>query len=155
MTRYGPSDIACLALGVAFALGGCASGRLPSSVVGPESKDAAKSPKRIPITDIPIPADAKLDADQSLVMGSQDRWLGRIVIRLDASPTEAFNHFATGMAKLGWNRTLAVQSRVSNMTFQRADRVALVQIEPASFGDGVTVWVTVTLVAQTATNGQV
>lgn len=155
MTRCGSSAVACLALGVAMALGGCASGQLPGGAAGPELKTAAEPSKQLPITDIPIPAGARLDAEQSLVMGSQDRWLGRVVIRVDMPPTEVFNHFAKDMAKFGWIRTLTIHSRVSNMTFTRADRVALVQIEPASFGGGVTVWITVALVAQAARNGQV
>ncbi len=146
--------LACLALGVAMALSACASGQLTSGSASPELKKAAGSSKQLPITDIPIPAGAKLDAEQSMIMGSQDRWLGRIVIQLEMSPTEVFNHFATGMAQLGWSRTLAVHSRVSNLTFLRADRVALIQIEPASFG-GVTVWVTVALATQTSRRGQV
>jgi hypothetical protein len=146
--------IACLALGAAMALGACASGQLPSSSASPEFKKAEGSSKQLPITDIPIPAGAKLDAEQSMIMGSQDRWIGRIVIQLDMSQTEVFNHFAAGMAKLGWSRTLTVHARVSNQTFQRADRVALIQIEPASFG-GVSVWITVVLATQSARRGQV
>jgi len=146
---------ACLALGLAMVLGACASGQLPSGPASAALKKAVESSRRLPITDIPIPAGARLDAEQSMIMGSQDRWLGRIVVRLDASPTEAFNHSVKDMAKSGWNRTLTVHARVSNMTFMRANRVALIQIEPASFGAGVTVWITVALVAQAARNGQV
>lgn len=146
--------LACLALGAAMALGSCASNKLPKDSANPELKKTVEPSKRLPITDVPIPAGAKLDVEQSMIMGSQDRWLGRIVIQLDMSSTEAFNHFAQGMVQSGWSRTLAVHARVSNLAFLRTDRVALVQIEPASFG-GVTVWITVALVTQTTRNGQV
>jgi hypothetical protein len=75
-------------------------------------------------------------------MGAQDKWLGRIVLRVDMAPTEAYNHFSKGMAGFGWNSITAVQARISSLTFQRGERVSTVQIEPASL-TGVLVSITV------------
>ena len=123
-------------------LAACAPGQ---AITGPSSPDqtAGTSPSNaLPVTDVPVPAGAKLDAEQSLIMGAQDRWLGRIVIRVDMAPAEAYNHFSKGMAGFGWNAITAVQARISSLTFQRGERVATVQIEPASL-TGVLVSITV------------
>lgn len=112
---------------------GCAAINQP--VVGPTSADqkAGTAPSNaLPISDIPIPAGARLDSENSLIMGAQDRWLGRLVIKADASPTEAYNHFNNGMPTFGWTVVTAVQARISTLIFMRSDRVAAIQIEPTT-----------------------
>jgi len=131
-----------LLLACALLLVACAPGQ---TVTGPTSPDqtAATTPSNaLPVSDIPIPAGAKFDAEQSLIMGAQDLWLGRIVIRVDMAPAEAYNHFSKGMAAFGWNVITAVQARISSLTFQRGERIAMVQIESASLS-GVLLSITV------------
>lgn len=131
-----------LSLACALLLVACAPGQ---AVTGPTSPDpsAGSTPSNaLPVSDIPIPAGAKFDAEQSLIMGAQDRWLGRIVLRVDMAPAESYNHFSKGMAAFGWNAITAVQARISSLTFQRGERVAMVQIESASLS-GVLVSITV------------
>ena len=89
-------------LGTTLFLGACATGQ---PVVGPTTQDqkAGSEPSNaLPISDIPIPAGAKMDTENSLIMGAQDRWLGRIVIKTDTSPTQTYNHFYNGMSAFGW-----------------------------------------------------
>ena len=114
----------------ANAANGAANGTTPAS-------------NTLQVSDIAIPAGAKLDTEKSLILGASDKWLGRIVLKTDQPPVQVFNHFYNGMANYGWSVFSAVQAQVSIQTFQRGDRVATIQIEPASMG-GSQVSITVT-----------
>ena len=94
------------------------------------------------VADISLPSGAKLDAEKSLVIGSGERWLGRLVIKADLSTVQAYNHFYNGMPPIGWTLITAVQSKLSHLSYLRGDRVASIQIEPVSFS-GVMITITV------------
>ncbi|MEN6628664.1 MAG: hypothetical protein ABFC42_03385 [Sulfuricella sp.] len=126
-------SVLMLMLVAATFLAGCAA--LNQPVVGPSSADqkaGSPPPTALPISDIPVPAGARLDTENSLIMGAQDRWLGRLVIKADISPTEAYNHFNNGMPTFGWTVVTAIQSKISTLIFMRGDRVASIQIEPTT-----------------------
>jgi hypothetical protein len=130
--------LTCLAL----SLGACATGQPVVSPSGPDQKAGTDSPNALQVTDISIPPGAKLDAENSLIIGTGDKWLGRVVIKSDMQPVQAYNHFYNAMPTLGWNLVTAVQAKTSNLTYLHADRVASIQIEPSSLG-GVTIGITV------------
>lgn len=108
----------------------------PSGTSGTSSVAAAKLTQ---ITDIPVPRDARIDESGSLILGSGDRWLGRVVIRVKTNSTETYNYYFNGMPRLGWTTLAAVQSKVSALTFTSGDRVANLQIEGGVGGATVTV----------------
>jgi len=104
-----------------------------------DGASAAAAIKLTQITDIPIPREARVDETASLILGSGDRWLGRVVIRVKTNSTETYNYYFNGMPRLGWTTLAAVQSKVSALTFTSADRVANLQIEGGVGGATVTV----------------
>lgn len=99
------------------------------------------------INDISLPPGARLDASNTLMIGSGERWFGKVAIKADASPVQVFNHFQKGMPALGWRPVSVVQSHTSLMIFQRGERIALVQIEPLQLG-GASVVVNVSIQEQ-------
>ncbi|HQR03834.1 MAG: hypothetical protein JSR19_02985 [Proteobacteria bacterium] len=119
---------------VTATLTACASGPAVVGSTGTDGKPATESTNTLQVSDIPIPAGAKLDPDKTLIMGANDRWLGRIVLRTDLPPVQVFNHFYNGMANFGWTLLTAVQGTPSLQTWQRGERVALIQTETASLG---------------------
>jgi len=123
-----------LLLGTVLFLGGCATGQPVMGPAIPDQKTGTEPYNALTISDIPIPAGAKMDTESSLIMGTQDRWLGRIVIKTDNSPTHSYNHFYNGMAAFGWGSVTAVQARISSLTYLRGERVASIQIEPTTLG---------------------
>lgn len=134
MKNTASRSVLMLLIATVMLLGGCATGQ---PVVGPSSPDqkaGAEPSNTLPISDIPIPAGAKMDTENSLIMGAQDRWLGRIVIKTDTSPTQSYNHFFKGMSAFGWGEVSAVQARISTLTYLRGERVASIQIEPTTLG---------------------
>jgi hypothetical protein len=104
-----------------------------------EGASAVAAIKLTQITDIPIPREARVDETASLILGSGDRWLGRVVVRVKTNSTETYNYYFNGMPRLGWSTLTAVQSKVSTLTFTSGDRVANLQIEGGVGGATVTV----------------
>ena len=102
-----------------------------------------EQPKLLQITDIPMPRDAKINGDATLVMGTNDRWLGRVVLRTAMSAVETYNHFFLGMPGAGWDLLSALQGKVSILTFTNGDRVATVQVEAGTMGGGATATIVV------------
>lgn len=131
-----------LLVGTAVLISACATSQ---AVVGPAAADksaGAELPDALRISDIPIPNGAKVDTENSLIIGANDGWLGRVVIKTDIASIPAFNHFYSGMPALGWGLVTVVQGRISMLTYTRGERVASIQIEPSSLG-GSTASITV------------
>lgn len=132
-----------LALGVGILASGCASNQ---SVVGAAGHEqgvkTSDAPNVLQVSDIPVPPGARFDAETSLIIGTADRWLGRIVIKTDMASVQAYNHFYNGMPSLGWGLVTTVQGKSSSLTYMRGERIASVLVEPASIsGSMVTITV--------------
>lgn len=131
-------------LSLSLALAACTTGQPVVGPSSPDEKTVADAPNALQISDISLPTGAKLDAENSLIIGAGDRWLGRIVLKTDSPSVQVYNHFYNGMPAFGWSLITAMQAKTSILSFQRNDRIALVQIEPSSLG-GVVVTINVSL----------
>ena len=79
--------------------------------------------------DIPIPAEADMDIDRTLVLGGGERWLGRVILLSGNSANAMFNFYKRKMAEHGWQEITSVRSSISVLTFSRSDRIATIQIQ--------------------------
>ena len=79
--------------------------------------------------DIPIPLDDVLVISESLLLNTGEQWTGRAVFRSKLDTTQAFTYFHQHMSTYGWISITSVQSKISVLTFEKAGRVATVQIE--------------------------
>jgi len=79
--------------------------------------------------DIPIASGDTVDVDKSLLLNSGDQWIGRAVLRSSQNMEDAFTYYQANMAEYGWMTVTSAQSKVSVLTFEKASRVATVQIE--------------------------
>lgn len=131
-----------LLLATTLLLGACATDQPVVGAAGTDPQSGAQPANVLPVSDIAIPAGAKLDAENSFIMGTEDRWLGRIVLKTEGSPVQAYNHFFGSMPAYGWTTVTAVQAHTSNLTFLRGERVATIQIESSTLG-GTKVFITV------------
>ena len=138
-----------LCLTASLLVTGCASSPPPkaaaaSAGAGAESSaGTVEQAKVLQITDIPLPLDAKVNGDASLVIGTNDRWLGRVVLKTQMSAVEAYNHFFVGMPRSGWSLLSAVQGKVSILTYTSGERVATVQVEGGTMGGGASATIVV------------
>jgi hypothetical protein len=85
-------------------------------------------------SDVPIPDGAKMDLERTLILGSKEKWIGRLALTTGQTPPVVFDLFQAKMAGYGWTEVAAVRSETSVLTFQGADRVATVQIQTTTLG---------------------
>ena len=106
------------------------------------------------LTDIPIPTDATMDNERSLILATQDHWLGRVVMRFWQSTGELTSFYQAQMPGYGWEPIMSVTSASSVLSFTRPDRAVTIQIEESSMGLKTQVTVTVAPRQPGGHNGQ-
>lgn len=114
------------------------------------SPSPPEAPARQLAGDMPLPPGATVRAQDTLVMGTGNRWTGRISLTVSGEPQNAFTFFRDGLPGAGWALTSSSFSRFSVLTFTKGERVATVQIQAANFG-GNAVSITVTPAVRPAT----
>ena len=100
-----------------------------------------------PVTDIPIPEDASLDTERSLILSSRDRWTGRVVMKVGMSAAKAFAFYQQEMPNFRWIPIMSVQSEISVLAFTRDDRAATVQVQRRTIGGAL---ITITIAPRQA-----
>ncbi len=95
------------------------------------------------VTDIPIPPDATMDDERSLILSDRDHWTGRVVMRFWQKPPQLTAFYQSQMPSFGWQPLMSVTSDVSVLSYTRGDRAATVQIAPSMLGMTTEVSVTV------------
>lgn len=127
--RDGLLKISTAALLAGLLVSGCAAtqdmGAMPSAQGG-TGEDSQPSFSQFP--DIPIPNGAEMDVGRTLVLGSGDHWLGRLVLKTYDSSNAMFNFYKRKMPEQGWQEITSVRSAISVLTFSRGERVATIQI---------------------------
>lgn len=84
--------------------------------------------------DIPIPDGSTMDMDRTLILGAQERWIGRLSLATSQTPPAVFDLFQSQMPRFGWSEVSAVRSETSVLTFSQGERVATIQIARTTFG---------------------
>jgi hypothetical protein len=133
-----------VAMIVVVLAGGCTKSTAVSSTP-PEAKKAGTiSPTGFgQFNDIPIPEGSTMDIDRTLILGAQERWIGRLSLSTSQSAPATFDTFQSQMPKFGWTEVSAVRSETSVLTFSQGERVATIQIARTTFG-GANVDITMT-----------
>ena len=115
---------ALLALSAFCALGlaGCASpGSSPSVGVGPDGK--VQNPVQL-LGQLPLPPGSIIRADQSLIIGAGDNWVGRVVLDVGRDFDAAYRFFLETYPAQGWTVLSAVRGKNSFMVMTRQERTA-------------------------------
>lgn len=77
---------------------------------------------------ISLPAGARWLSDQSLIIGSGDNWVGRVVLDVGRSPDAAYAFFLDTYPAQGWTVVSAVRGKNSLLVMTRQDRTATVEL---------------------------
>jgi hypothetical protein len=102
--------------------------------------------------DVPLPQGAVIRQQDTLVMGAGASWTGRLSLTVSGEPQTVFAYFRDSMPGAGWSLTSSSFSRLSLLTFSKAERVATVQMQGSNFG-GNEVLITVTPAVRAAAPG--
>ena len=133
-----PSFVLSSALVFSLALGGCAA-------VGTPMTDAA-----VPLqsTDFmgqtQLPAGTKILYDQSLIIGSGDNWVGRVLLDMGKDSMAAYTFFLEQYPQQGWTLLSAIRGKTSLLVFTKQDRSATVEMNESNMLTGTLVTLTVT-----------
>ena len=109
---------AALVVGVA----GCAStGNSTSVAVGPDGK--LQNPVQL-LGQLPLPPGAVIRADQSLIIGAGDNWVGRVVLDVGRDVDAAYRYFLETYPAQGWTVVSAVRGKNRFLVMTRQERTA-------------------------------
>ncbi|MBC8269989.1 MAG: hypothetical protein H8E36_14690 [Rhodospirillaceae bacterium] len=127
-----------------LSLGACA-GQMGSALSPDPGKDDQKAPTQTSFArfpDLPMPVKAEMDMSKTLVFGTNDEWIGRLVISSSHGPNDMFDFYKQEMTGFGWQEITSVRSDTSVMTYTRGQRVATIQITSATLrGSKITITV--------------
>jgi len=133
-----------IAFAFPLALGACAGAGTPVTAGG-GGKNADGAPTQASFTrfpDLPMPAGADLQMDKTLIFGTNDSWIGRLVIHSSHSANDMFDFYKREMTGFGWQEITSVRSKSSVMTYTRGQRVATIQLEGRTLS-GASITITV------------
>ncbi len=77
---------------------------------------------------IPLPKDARISPDKSLILGEGDNWAGRIELSSSMEPLEASTFFSTEYPKHGWQLISSTKSKLSILVFTNITRSLTLEI---------------------------
>lgn len=90
------------------------------------------------------PGGAKILYDQSLIIGSGENWMGRLVIEISQGSSAAYNFFIDQYPKQGWTLVSAVRGKNSLLVFTKPDRSVAVDLTEGGMLGGALATLTVT-----------
>ena len=87
-----------------------------------------------------LPAGAVLKAEQSLIMGAGEHWVGRVVADVGRDTDIAYRFFLETYPAQGWTLVSAVRGKTSLIVLTKQDRTATVELTEGSLlGSGLAV----------------
>ena len=77
---------------------------------------------------MPLPKDARISPDKSLILGEGDNWAGRIELSSTMEPLEASAFFITEYPKYGWQLVSSTKAKLSILVFTSSTRTLTFEI---------------------------
>lgn len=118
-------------------LGGCSSTPLVSG-----SADQVQASTEA-ISQSTLPPGATMKPELSLIIGSGDQWVGRVVATVGKDIDAAIRFFIDTYQGQGWTLISSVRGKSSLLVFTRQDRTATVELVEGGLMSGGTVTLTV------------
>lgn len=110
-------------------LAGCASAPPMTTADGkPVTSEA--------LTGVLLPAGAVFKPEQSLVIGTGEQWVGRVVADVGRDVEGAFRYFQDTWTAQGWTLISAVRGKTSLLVFTKQDRTATVELAEGTLVGG-------------------
>ena len=120
-------------------LGGCAS---PAALSTAQSASAAPSVDFLGQTQ--LPAGTKILYEESLIIGSGDNWVGRVMLDVGKDSRAAYSFFLEQYPQQGWTLLTAIRGKTSLLVFTKQDRSATVEMSEGTLLSSTLVTLTVT-----------
>ena len=101
---------------------------------GANKDDETETPRFTQFTDIPIPANAEVDLDNLLVLGTEDGLIGRLALSTGHGMIDMYAFYEREMPRFGWDQITIIRSSISTMTYSRGLRIATITLHPKTTG---------------------
>lgn len=88
-------------------------------------------------SDVPVPANARMDLDKTIILGAEDGWIGRLALDVNYPLTEMYSFYEREMPNFSWERITVVRSSVTTMTYSRGARIATITLQPRNSGASI------------------
>ena len=115
-----------ISLFIFLALAGCAT----TDNLGDLSKrfEEIKKIETLLFNQMPLPKDARISPDKSLILGEGDNWAGRIELSSSMEPLEASAFFTTEYPKHNWQLISSTKAKLSILVFTSNSRTLTLEI---------------------------
>ena len=90
-----------------------------------------------------LPPGATLKPEQSLIIGSGEQWVGRVVATVGKDIDAAIRFFVDTYQSQGWTLISSVRGKASLLVFTKQDRTATVELTEGGMMSGGTLTLTV------------
>ena len=132
------TKLLALSLSLLF-LGGC---------TGLGTSTPVQSTSVVPSADLlgttQLPAGTKILFDASLIIGSGDNWVGRVMLDVGKDSMAAYSFFLDQYPQQGWTLLTAIRGKTSLLVFTKQDRSATVEMSEGTLLSSTLVTLTVT-----------
>jgi len=90
--------------------------------------DEIKKIETLLFNQMPLPKDARISPDKSLILGEGDNWAGRIELSSSMESLEASAFFITEYPKHGWQLISSTKAKLSILVFSSSTRTLTLEI---------------------------
>ena len=90
--------------------------------------DDVKKIETLLFNQMPLPRDARISPDKSLILGEGNNWAGRIELSSSMEPLEASAFFTTEYPKHGWQLISSTKAKLSILVFTGSTRTLTLEI---------------------------
>ena len=97
-----------------------------------------------------LPPGARILHEQSLVIGTGENWVGRVVMDSARDTTSAYSYFLDNYPNLGWTLLSAVRAKSSVLVFTKGERNVTIEIQEGNPLSGGAALVILTLAPRSA-----
>lgn len=114
-------------------LAGCGSTPLATTAPSSGDKTQLAAPGQW-LGGLPLPAGSFIRADQSLIIGAGDAWVGRAVLDVGRDADAAYRFFMDNLPAQGWAVVTAVRGRQSLLVLTRQERTLTIEMAEPILG---------------------
>lgn len=83
---------------------------------------------------LPLPPGSSIRADQSLIIGAGENWVGRAALNVGRDADAAYRFFLDSLPAQGWTVVAAVRGRQSLLVMSRQERTLTIEISDPMIG---------------------
>ena len=115
-------------------LAGCSSTPLSTPAGGNSEPAQQTAAPGAWLGGLPLPPGSLLRADQSLIIGAGDSWVGRAVLDVGRDADAAYRFLLDNLQSQGWSVVAAVRGRQSLLVMTRQERTLTIEISEPMLG---------------------